>query len=899
MKSTPCILLLFLFFALTASAQEAEIHLDRVLLNLPDKRGNGAIAADQGSAGVWERLMKLKTTGSVMHTTAHPDDEHAGLLTYLGRGKGYRTALLTINRGEGGANAIGSELFDALGLIRTEELRKSARYYGLDDQYYTSFTDYGYSKMLEEALRNWGREKVLGDMVRVIRLNRPFVVVSRFHGSERDGHGHHQAAGGITPEAVEAAGDPSRFPEQIQDEGLKPWTPFKYYRGGVREAERWHVQVDPGMHDARLGVSYQNFGYFGLSLQRSQTSGRYRKTSGSTPYYYERLGEGASEVVKEQHLLEGIDTSLSGMFDLFGESVASSSLERMMLIEESIERAMELFDVARTEAVVPALAEGLLLIRELITDLDADAESVFMLKVKALQFEDAIHAALGIQLSALGVPNDTPASSSPWAPLPTMGVVIPGQSYDVKVDVLNPSSEAIEVKDVRLVSNDGLMANEALPEPKLLHNNEPLALKFDVDVALDASLSDTYFSRATINDSQYEIASMDKMHTPAGSPAQMVVLHYEVSGVDLRLTEAVRTRRANLPKGYAFKALKVAPRVAVNASPARRIVPLVKQPVLFNVDIEILNNDPKGTRGTLRLDAPASWQITPASIAVSLDQPGQQEQYSFQVAAQGMDTRAYNVKAVFESNGVLYSEGYETVDQEGLETHYLYKPAQVEVHGLEVDIAEGLNIGYIMGVGDAVPDAISQLGANVSLLSPQDLESGALDPYDTIVVGTRAYAVRQDLLRFNNRLMDYARDGGHVLVLYQTPEYVPAQMAPYPAELPRSAEEISEEDAPVTILEPDHAVFQYPNKITVTDFDHWVEQRGSKFFSSWDDAYLPLIVSQDTNQDPQKGGWLMADLEGGHFTYFAYAIHRQAPFAVPGALRIFANLLSYNKRPGR
>ncbi|CAN0426646.1 unnamed protein product, partial [Laminaria digitata] len=303
--------------------------------------------------------------------------------------------------------------------------------------------------------------------------------------------------------------------------------------------------------------------------------------------------------------------------------------------------------------------------------------------------------------------------------------------------------------------------------------------------------------------------------------------------------------------------------------------------------------------GTLRLDAPASWQITPASIAVSLDQPGQQEQYSFQVAAQGMDTRAYNVKAVFESNGVLYSEGYETVDQEGLETHYLYKPAQVEVHGLEVDIAEGLHIGYIMGVGDAVPDAISQLGANVSLLSAEDLDSGALDQYDPIVVGTRAYAVRQDLLRFNNRLMDYARDGGHVLVLYQTPEYVPAQMAPYPAELPRSAEEISEEDAPVTILEPDHAVFQYPNKITVTDFDHWVEQRGSKFFSSWDDAYLPLIVSQDTNQDPQEGGWLMADLEAGHFTYFAYAIHRQAPFAVPGALRIFANLLSYNKRPGR
>ena len=210
MKAIACMLLFALLgttpvFAQEVPSQEDTVTLDRVLQNLPDKRGHDAIAADRGSTGLWERLLKLHTTGSVMHTTAHPDDEHAGLLTYLGRGEGYRTALLTINRGEAGANAIGPELFDALGMIRTEELRLAAQYYGLDDQYFTSFTDYGYSKTLDEALTNWGREKVLREMVRVIRMNRPLVVVSRFHGSARDGHGHHQAAGGITPEAVAAA----------------------------------------------------------------------------------------------------------------------------------------------------------------------------------------------------------------------------------------------------------------------------------------------------------------------------------------------------------------------------------------------------------------------------------------------------------------------------------------------------------------------------------------------------------------------------------------------------------------------------------------------------------------------------------------------------------------------
>ena len=256
----------------------------------------------------------------------------------------------------------------------------------------------------------------------------------------------------------------------------------------------------------------------------------------------------------------------------------------------------------------------------------------------------------------------------------------------------------------------------------------------------------------------------------------------------------------------------------------------------------------------------------------------------------------YELTAQVISDGIEYKEGYERVKQRDLDIHYLYKPAVITVHGMDVRMTAGLNVGYVMGVGDEVPAAIEQLGASVSLLDEQALARSNLTTFDVIVVGTRAYAVRQDLLTYNQRLLDYAEAGGHLIVLYQTPEFVPNQMAAFPADLPRSSEEVSEEDSPVEILAPDHPVFAAPNKITMADFDGWIEQRGSKFFASWDDAYTPLIATYDMNQDPQAGGWLIANYGTGTYTYFAYAIHRQTPFAVPGAYRIFANLLSLEQK---
>ncbi|MGI9176008.1 MAG: PIG-L family deacetylase [Rhodothermales bacterium] len=328
---------LLCFLVIEHAAGQAAPPLDRVMTLTSDKSGARDLPADRGSTGLWQQLQKLGTTASVLHIVAHPDDEHGGVLTYLSRGQGARVALLALNRGEGGANAIGSELFDALGLVRTEELLLAGSYYGLDDLYFTPLIDYGFSKTLDEALRNWGRENVLREVVRVIRINRPLVVLSRFHGSERDGHGHHQTAGVISQEAFRVAGDSSRFPEQIQQEGLRPWQPMKLYRGGVQEEEDWHVQIDAGTYSPWLGASYRNYASRGLSLQRSQMSGRYREVTGPYLRYYERMDATVEAPEEETTLFDSLDTSLPGLFGLLGVTAPPEALALLEDVQAGVE----------------------------------------------------------------------------------------------------------------------------------------------------------------------------------------------------------------------------------------------------------------------------------------------------------------------------------------------------------------------------------------------------------------------------------------------------------------------------------------------------------------------------------------------------------------------------------
>ena len=879
---------------------------DRVLTLGGSRDGPHSLAVDRGAPGLWQQLLRLRTTASVLYTAGHPDDEQGGTLAYLSRGRGVRTALLTLTRGEGGANAIGSELFDALGLVRTEELLVSDRYYGLDDQYFTDLIDYGYSKNLEEALGQWGRDNVLREIVRVIRINRPLVLVSRFYGDARDGHGNHEVSGVVTREAFAAAGDPGRFPAQIEDEGLRPWQPLKLYRSNLRSRRsggtpggppdhRWNVAIDAGEFSPWLGQTYEEFASEGLSFQRSQTSGRRRERLGAHRHYFERIGTRVETSERETGFFEGIDTSITGILGFDGAPPKDEAVATLAELERAVEDSISAYSVQNPSATVPFLVQGLRLTRDLVRLCSGREEATFLLRIKEHQFQEAIGTALGLQFRALAAPPGSTASPSAFSAQSTMGPAVPGQQFRVEASLVNPSRLRIEIGRVSLQGSEAWDVVDGEQPGTTLHSGMLFKRTFGVSALPDANPSRRYYRRESVRDSRYRILEQEFRHLPARDPALVAVAEYSIGGQSVSATAVVHHREANLPYGYELRELRIAPALAVNVSPRSLIVPLGSAESKHWLEVELLNNRDSELRGDVTLDVPDGWLSEPSRQPFRIPRSGVRQTLRFAVTPARLDAGEHVLQVVATVDGREYREGYESIRQRDLDVRHLYRDASTVVHGIDVRIAQNLAVGYVMGVGDEVPAAIGQLGAEVTLLGGHHLADGDLGAFDAIVVGTRAYAVRQDLIRSNQRLLDYVRDGGNLVVLYQTPEFVPGKWAPFPADLPTRAEEVSEEDAPVRILADDHPVFLRPNRIVDADFDGWVEQRGSKFFASWDTAYLPLIETHDQGQEPQQGGWLVARYGEGHYTYFAYAIHRQVPYGVPGPYRILANLLSLGR----
>ncbi|HRB14005.1 MAG TPA: PIG-L family deacetylase, partial [Vicinamibacteria bacterium] len=352
-----------------------------------------------------------------------------------------------------------------------------------------------------------------------------------------------------------------------------------------------------------------------------------------------------------------------------------------------------------------------------------------------------------------------------------------------------------------------------------------------------------------------------------------------------------------LPYGYEMRELRVVPALALTATPGSAVVPLQALRKRVSVEVDLLNNVEGDIAGDLSLKLPKGWTASPASQPFKYARAGERGVFKFTVSIPSLENKGYEIQAVAQASGREYTEGYSVIAKRDLETRLLYRPSTIGVRGIDVAVPAGLKVGYVMGVGDQVPAGLAQLGAAVTLLGEKELASSNLAQFDTIMTGTRAYAVREDLRTYNQRLLDYVKAGGNMVVLYNTQEFIPNKWAPYPALLPARAEEVSEEDSPVEILAPREPVFNYPNRITAADFENWVEQRGSKFFTEWDKAYTPMIATWDKGQEKQRGGWVHARHGKGHYTYFAYAFHRQLPYGVPGAYRLLANVLSLNKAP--
>jgi LmbE family N-acetylglucosaminyl deacetylase len=851
---------------------------------------------DMGAAGTWQKLQKLRTIASVMHTTAHPDDEHGGLLAWLSRGVGARVSLMTLNRGQSGDNALGPQLFDGLGLIRTEELLRSDQYYGVDAQYFTDVIDYGFSKRLEEAFEKWGRENVLRDVVRIIRMERPLVLVSRFQGNQRDGHGNHQTAGIMTVQAFRTAGDPNRFPEQIK-EGLRPWQPLKLYIGGMREDEDWTVRVDPGQYSPWLGMSYSDFARIGLSFQRSQNSGRLSLAPGPQYGYYKRIDTTLKVPAKEETFFEGIDTSVTGIFKALGRSEPADAAAALKPIAAAVDEAVAKFSIQDPSAVVPALARGLTATRAAIEAL-SDRDVRFLLQRKDAEFQDAINTALGVELTAVAQPPGTAAAATGgggFTPPPLMGAVIPGQTFDVDVMFVARGTSPVTV-DLWQLEGRGFSLTPGGGRVGTVGRNEPLRHRMTVTVDNDAPLSSKPpFERRAFQDARYQLLDARAFGKPSSDRPFAARVFYTVAGAKVSVVEPVQRREARLPYGYVMRELRVVPAISVTSTPGTVVVPVKAATKTFTVDVDVLNNKDSGSTGEVTVRVPQGWTVQPARVPFTFARGGERATYTFTVTIPSLADRAYQVTPVAMADGREYTEGYETIEYRDLEARHLYRSATVDVRGIDVETVPGLSVGYVMGIGDQVPDGIRQLGYRVTLLDENELARGDLSRFDAIVTGTRAYAVREDLKIYNRRLLDYVERGGNMIVLYNTQELVPNQFAPKPGELTQRAEEVSEEDSPVDILASDVPMLNTPNKITKTDFDNWVEQRGSKYWSKWDPSYRPIIATWDRGQDPQQGGWLWTRHGKGHYTYFAYAMHRQLPYGVPGAYRLMANLLALSR----
>ena len=858
-----------------------------------------SIPQDTGAAGAWQKILKVRTTVSVLHGTAHPDDENGGVITKLSRGEGARVILMTLTRGESGDNAIGSQLFDGLGLIRTDELLTADKYYGVDEQYFTTVLDYGFSKNLDETVKNWGLDNAMRDVVRVFRMARPWVVISRFQGNTRDGHGNHQAAGLLSQQAAEAAADPAKFPEQIA-EGLRPWAPLKVYMGGVQQTENWTIRVDSGEYAPWLGDSFSNIAAQGLSFQRSQTSGRFNPTPGPSYGYYTRTASRVTSADKENSFFDGIDTTYAGLFKVLGRPAPSGVDATLAGIDAAVARAASTFSMSDPSAAAAPLAEALRLTREVIEKSPAEPDALFVLRIKERQLQDAISASLGIELTAMADPNPAPATAPAGGRgggrggAATMAPPVPGQTFGVSVRLANRGGVPLQLAAdaVRIVAQPGWTATPIqAATPPTLSKHETVAKAFTIAVAADAPLSTKpYFSRASFTENRYTISDPSSFGRPFNPAPLMAVARYSIGGVPVDLTDVVKRREPNLPYGNVIREVRSVPRLALSVSPMTAVIPLSSTVKSVDLDVTVMHNASAPTTGQLALTLPAGWTSTPPQHAFSFQRAGERLTYQFKVTASTIDARLQDVVAVATADGRQYREGYELIEPRDLEARYLYRPSVAKVRGVDVQVVPNLKVGYVMGIGDQVPLGLQQLGE-------RELASADLSVYDAIMTGTRAYLVRDDLKTHNKRLLDYANNGGNLIVLYNTAELVPNQFAPFPGTLLGSAEEVSEEDSPVTILSPAQQSFNWPNKITLADFNDWVEQRGSKFWSTWDPAYSTMISTFDRGQAPQSGGWLTAKYGKGNYTYFAYALHRQLPYGVPGAYRITANLLALGKAP--
>ncbi|MBJ6145518.1 PIG-L family deacetylase [Hymenobacter sp. BT559] len=866
-------------------------------------------------------LKKLNVVGSVMYIAAHPDDENTRLLAYLANGRQLETSYLSCTRGDGGQDLIGPELREQLGVIRTQELLAARRIDGAH-QYFSRANDFGFSKTSAETFTIWDKEQVLADMVWVIRQRRPDVLITRFPPDARAGHGHHQASAILAAEAFDAAGDPKRFPEQLTY--VQAWQPKRlYWNTGsffVKPGENMdgYLKLDAGGYNPLLGQSYGEIAAHSRSQHRSQGFGSAAQRGEAIEYFQFVKGTPA-----KTDLFEGIDQT-------WNRVPGGATIGKM------VDEVVKKYDAANPSASVA----GLLKVREAFNKPLADAQEwlefklkepgtkasvpvkesagtiAFYYKQKREQVDNLIQACLGLHIEAI-------ASSA---------AIATGQTAVVTVEAVNQGVAPITVRQVWAegFGRDTLVTKELrtgqtlrvalhLPISKQVPPSQPYWLREPGTIGMYTVPAELSFAQADLavrKKSKTETwLTIDRQHLighPENLPSPNVTVELTVQGTPIYITVPVQYKHTDPVLGEQYQPLAVVPPVMVNIPAARAYVFADQQPKPVPVT---LRAGQAGVKGQLALQVPSGWQAEPATAAFDLKNKDDEQTVTFNLrplagAAEGKT----ELRAVATVGADKYSRGIQQIVYPHIPTQTLFPEATAPLVRLNVARGHTKNIGYLMGAGDEVPEALRQLGYTVTLLDPAtDLTADRLGQYDAVVLGVRAYNVLDRLKTQQAQLLKYVENGGTMLVQYVVNRgTVMSEIGPYPLTL--SSDRVTVENTPVTFVPtPGGAVvvrqapkaspksaapslaqglLAMPNKLTPADFSTgWVQEQGLYYPSAWDAHYQPVIASHDPGETEKQSAILVAPYGKGRYIYTGLSLFRELPAGVPGAYRILANLV--------
>ncbi len=895
------------------------------------QQGYGAARQQElGAAAVALQFRQLDGVKRVLMIAAHPDDEDTSLLAALARGAGAETAYLSLTRGEGGQNLIGPRLHEGLGIIRTGEL-VAARAVDGGSQFFSRAFDFGYSKTLDETLSHWPMDEVLRDVVFVIRRFRPHVVVSVFAGALQDGHGHHQASGVVTREAFEAAGDPSRFPE-LAAHGVTSWAPAKLYRSARFSPADASVRVPTGAFDPVLGRSHLQVAMQSRSQHRSQDMGS-AEYMGPWDAPLQLLASRV-EGGEGEGIFAGVDTTLFGQLPSPLPSQWPTDVRaRLDEYRRAVAEARNGLTGLQTQGAAPGLLDAAGVLEALVEEAPP-GEARRTLARRLAQVQEAALAAAGVVVEArVG-----------------KGLLVPGESAVVDVVVWNGGALPVGRVEPRLVLPDGWItertAESAMASPRsFFRPSAPetpaggrvppggiARWSWTVSLPPDARPSVPYYLEEERDGWLYQWpddpARWARPFDPSPVQAAVDLTIAPPDGPERRLEVRREGEYVGVDpaSGEYRQAVLVVPALDVEAHPQVMVWPSGGGEVpgdagvpgagelpgaggegmsARQISVVLANRSSAPRSGSVRLDAPDGWRIEPESAPFALEPgagaDGTRGTFVFRAAPVGQvpDGRHEFQAVATDQHGTRFDADYDIVDHPHIRRAALFRPATTVVSAFPVTADRSLRIGYVMGSGDGGPEALRQMGMTVELLGPAQVRDGEFGSYDALVLGVRAYETRPDLIASNEAVLDFARAGGTVVVQYNRYGFPLGGFAPYPVQMTRPHDRVTDETAPMAIAMPQAPVFTAPNPIGPSDFDGWVQERGLYFLSEWDNRFVPLIETADPGEAPKRGALLVAPVGDGLYVYTGLAFFRQFPAGVPGAYRLFTNLVSLKSEEWR